>query len=60
MTGRRWGQRRKSSYSDGGNNCVVIAHDGQMVGVWDSKAAGDPVEVNRTSWQQFVAAMKRR
>lgn len=54
-----WGERRVSSYSDGANNCIQVAHAGHQVGVWDSKAAGgDPLEVGRGSWQQFVAAVK--
>ncbi|MER6485677.1 DUF397 domain-containing protein [Streptomyces virginiae] len=51
----------KSSYSDGGNNCIEVA-PGQMTGampVRDSKvSAGPAVVFGDTSWGVFVDAVK--
>ncbi|WP_030962601.1 DUF397 domain-containing protein [Streptomyces sp. NRRL S-378] len=51
----------KSSYSDGGNNCIEVAA-GQMAGatpVRDSKVpAGPAVVFGDTSWGVFVDAVK--
>lgn len=60
MTTRTWGQRRKSSYSDGGNNCLEFAHDGQRVGLWDTKSpdAGH-LEFTLEQWQAFVNEAKQ-
>ncbi|MER5733080.1 DUF397 domain-containing protein [Streptomyces sp. NPDC002138] len=51
----------KSSYSDGGNNCVEVAA-GQVPGavpVRDSKVAGGPaLLVDDAQWTRFVDAIK--
>ncbi|MGW6855861.1 DUF397 domain-containing protein [Streptomyces xanthophaeus] len=52
----------KSSYSDGGNNCVEVAHGvtGAMP-VRDSKQPAGPALVfGDTSWGLFVDAVKAR
>ncbi|MGW1764130.1 DUF397 domain-containing protein [Streptomyces sp. NPDC002073] len=56
--GLTWG---KSSYSDGGNNCVEVAA-GQLFGVTpvrDSKVpTGPAVSFTDASWGVFVDALK--
>ncbi|MCY0926281.1 DUF397 domain-containing protein [Streptomyces sp. H27-H1] len=51
----------KSSYSDGGNNCVEVAA-GQLAGVMpvrDSKVSSGPaVIIADSSWGVFVDAVK--
>ncbi|GAB2964541.1 DUF397 domain-containing protein [Saccharothrix stipae] len=55
-----WGSRRKSSRSQGANNCVEVAHgDRPVVGVWDTKHRdAGPIVVPAARWQAFVATMK--
>ncbi|GLZ34903.1 hypothetical protein Lesp02_70900 [Lentzea sp. NBRC 105346] len=58
MTSEKWGQRKKSTRSDGGNNCVEVAHSGPMVGIWDSKNQGEPVVVPVSQWTRFLTVVK--
>jgi hypothetical protein len=55
-----WGEPRKSSYSDGGNNCVEVAHgDRPVVGVWDTKHRdAGPIVVPAGRWAAFVRSLK--
>lgn len=57
-----WGERKVSSYSDGANNCIEVAHSRgqQLIGIWDSKnVVDDHVEVSPTAWAAFQAYAKR-
>jgi hypothetical protein len=55
-----WGEPRKSSYSDGANNCVEATHGGPVVGVWDTKhRQAGPIVVPQARWTAFLAGLKR-
>ena len=52
----------KSTYSDGGNNCVEVAHGAVLAAmpVRDSKSpAGPAVVFGGAPWDAFVDALKR-
>jgi len=54
-----FGPWRKSSYSNGGDNCVEVAEttDGR-IGVWDSKSPGQAPHVHsRRAWTAFLAGV---
>ncbi|MGI8310584.1 DUF397 domain-containing protein [Saccharopolyspora hattusasensis] len=52
----RW---RKSSYSNGGGNCVEVAAGGECTGVRDTKdRAGGVLIVPARQWGTFIAAAK--
>ena len=54
-----WGEPRKSSYSDGANNCVEVAHAPELTGVWDTKRREQgPIVVPRARWAAFVRSLK--
>ncbi|MBP2340795.1 formylmethanofuran dehydrogenase subunit D [Saccharothrix coeruleofusca] len=54
-----WGERRTSSFSDGANTCVEVAHGPSVVGVWDTKhRESGPIVVPRARWAAFVAGLK--
>ncbi len=51
---------RKSSYSNGANNCVEISDRPQRVAIRDSKRPEGPViEVTRAAWRAFLDGVKR-
>jgi hypothetical protein len=51
---------RASSRSSAAGNCVEVAHLDEVVAVRDSKDRHGPVlVVNRASWTEFVAHLKR-
>ncbi|SER94976.1 protein of unknown function [Lentzea xinjiangensis] len=55
-----WGERRVSSYSDGANNCLEVAHCRRKVGLWDTKDRGlGHLEFTLEQWQWFVDTAKR-
>lgn len=54
-----WGSRRKSSRSQGANNCVEVAHAPGLAGVWDTKHREQgPIVVPAARWQAFLAGLK--
>ena len=59
MTTRQFRSWRKSSRSDGSDNCVEVAQaDDNAVGVRDSKNPTGPVlEFDPTSWRDFISAL---
>ncbi|MCM2391765.1 DUF397 domain-containing protein [Streptomyces albipurpureus] len=49
----------KSSYSDGGNNCVEVAHGGSgVMPVRDSKRPDPVIVVGGHTWTAFVSGVK--
>jgi hypothetical protein len=54
-----WGSKKKSSRSQGANNCVEVAHGPAVVGVWDTKQReAGPIVVGAAQWRTFVEALK--
>jgi hypothetical protein len=50
---------RKSSFSNGGDNCVEVAANGGTVAVRDSKDRGQtPLVFTRDEWAAFLAGAK--
>ncbi|MFI7608732.1 DUF397 domain-containing protein [Micromonospora sp. NPDC049366] len=54
------GRWRKSTRSDGGSNCVMVAAVPGVVGVCDSKAgaAGAVLTFNRDAWGAFLSTVR--
>jgi hypothetical protein len=57
LTGACW---RKSSRTQGANNCVEVAHLCDLTAVRDSKAPTGPALLFKASqWSSFMTAVKR-
>ncbi|NVK78557.1 DUF397 domain-containing protein [Streptomyces morookaense] len=49
----------KSSYSNGGGNCVEVAYLGYDIGVRDSKVkAGPAILLTPSAWSSFIADIR--
>jgi hypothetical protein len=50
---------KKSSYSNGGGNCVEVGHVPGLVGVRDTKdREGGTLTVSTAAWSAFLAGVK--
>jgi hypothetical protein len=50
---------RKSSYSDNGGNCVIVANTARTVMVKDTKDfSGGTLNVPATAWSEFLGKIK--
>lgn len=57
LTGVTW---RKSSRSQGANNCVEVGRSGSVVGVRDTKDRRDTLVFSTADWGRFTAFLRRQ